>query len=375
MKIFQVQREPKARMAQAMPVPNEILHDILTYRIIEDIHLICIPNNPYAPDWKGFLKVLQVSQRFRSVSTYILSICLRIGTDAKGNFPIQGLLRSLKHLWLISPIHLPTLTFLDIEHLSIDLEGSLSGILYVYRTASITIALWSQMSACGWTNTLDKWESFRTIKYLRNIILRAARLCDEIRPRQLTELASELIITHCVVPYLTCSYWHISHTMDHYLGMDDPFTDPHSLKTLTTILEVHDRPEMQMAKRIPEWIIKTHTATGRLLTREALQDSGMLATMLTIFYLDENNEHGFQGKAEVILSKWAPILDFDPLGHTTPPSNASSFRQPQYDNDIARTAIGIRTSGAVWLPVVTGIKALWRAMHLPSRTLGKRNEK
>jgi len=122
------------------------------------------------------------------------------------SLPIPGIIRSLKHLWLISPIHLPFLSFLDIERMSIDLEGTLSGLLYIYRTASITTSLWSQMAACGWSNRLSKWESFRIIKYLRNIIMKAVEICDNLRPRDLTRLASEALVTHSVVPYLSKSF-------------------------------------------------------------------------------------------------------------------------------------------------------------------------
>lgn len=114
---------------------------------------------------------------------------------------MHTILRSLDHLWRISPLQLPFLTFLDIERMSIDLEGTLSGILYIYRTASVTTALSSQMTSCGWPNS--GWESFRVIKYLRCITIKAADICDDIRPRELTAFASELVVSHCVVPYLS----------------------------------------------------------------------------------------------------------------------------------------------------------------------------
>lgn len=73
-----IQRPLNRAQAQAMPVPNELLYDILRRRILEDIHDICMPIRLRDPDYKRFIAVLHVSRVVRASGVYIISTVCNI---------------------------------------------------------------------------------------------------------------------------------------------------------------------------------------------------------------------------------------------------------------------------------------------------------
>ncbi|KAF8525031.1 hypothetical protein BU17DRAFT_62762 [Hysterangium stoloniferum] len=230
MRLLWLQLMARNRLAGQSLIPNELLYKIVLERVMDDIHSICMPINSFKPSWKRFLAILHVSRIFRLTTLHILSTALKIRLNSRGNLPMDFILKSLDHLWRLSPIHAPSLSMLDIEIMSMELDGTLHGILYIYRSAAICTAMWRQMSTSGWANRLSKRESCWVIRRLRSMTIKAAILCDEIRPRELTTLVSEVVIMHCVTPYLKCAYWHIANTLDHYLKMEDLFDSPSSVK-------------------------------------------------------------------------------------------------------------------------------------------------
>ncbi|KAF8577756.1 hypothetical protein K439DRAFT_532038 [Ramaria rubella] len=310
-----------------LPIPNEILHQILLDHIIDNIHNICKPADFALPNWRAFIAILHVSHIFRETSLRVMSMSLLIELDVKGNLPVKRILQDLKLLWSLSPINIPFLPRLRLERLlgqllsDLQVDNTGGGLLYIYRAAAGSTVIWHQVSTLGWEHRTSKQESFRIIKLMLNLTIKAGRRCEELRPRALTAHVSELIITHCVTPYLTCSYWHVANTLDHYLAVDEPFAHPSSVQPLSAILKIQSDPEAQIIKLIPARLIKHYTPHGRLLTRAILEDSGLLRTMRTILLLDASNQHGFRAIAEKALEDWASFLyeeSSDPPFHSRP---------------------------------------------------------